>query len=69
MEDSLYLIQSEDVTWGRRKLEDYETTEDLNYSGWLPVKATSVGNGKVKTVYQQFTFEQMAIILKEPIEE
>lgn len=69
VEGSLYLIQSEDVTWGRRKLEDYETTEDLNYSGWLPVRKTPVANGKVETVYQQFTFEQMAIILKEAIEE
>ncbi|AET62136.1 hypothetical protein HPL003_27120 [Paenibacillus terrae HPL-003] len=32
MEGSLYLIQSEDITLDRRKLEDYETTEDLNYS-------------------------------------
>lgn len=62
--NSLYLLQSEHVTMGKVALEEYENPEDLSYSGSFSV-AVSNPDGGIITISRNFTYERMAIILKQ----
>lgn len=60
----LYLLQSEDVTLGRTTIEEYENPEDLSYTGSFSI-TTKHPHGGTITISRNFTYERMAIILKQ----
>ncbi|GGH46286.1 hypothetical protein Q9R46_16065 [Paenibacillus sp. RRE4] len=62
--NSLFLLQSEDVTLGRTTIEEYENPEDLSYTGSFSI-TTEHPHGGTITINRNFTYERMAIILKQ----
>ncbi|WKL03153.1 hypothetical protein Q0F98_05640 [Paenibacillus amylolyticus] len=62
--NSLFLLQSEDVTLGRVEIEEYENPEDLSYTGSFSI-TTEHPHGGTITINRNFTYERMAIILKQ----
>ncbi|WP_145409249.1 hypothetical protein [Paenibacillus xylanexedens] len=64
VDNCLYLLQSEDVTLGRTTIEEYENPEDLSYTGSFSI-TTKHPHGGTITISRNFTYERMAIILKQ----
>jgi len=60
-----YLVQSADVTEGKKEIEEYEGEDESNwYTGWIPISIYTDEIGNKYTLRQQITYPQMKILIK-----
>ncbi|WP_308638991.1 hypothetical protein [Paenibacillus silvisoli] len=66
---NVYLIQSDDVTEGKKEIEEYELDQKDWYSTYVPVAKIELNDGRVATLNQKIIFPQMTIKLIKVINE